>query len=155
MTLGIFIDKISRYHMKRYEFLEHTADVAVRVYGATLKELFTSAALAMFAVLVVKKGNRPAPLLKEVSIQKEEESLEDLLKSWLDELLFNFSVGGLILHRIKSLECSESSLQAKILFDTLDSRFYEVKNEIKAITYHELKVEKIRNRWRAHIIFDV
>ena len=58
MTLGIFIDKISRYHMKRYEFLEHTADVAVRVYGATLKELFTSAALAMFAVLVVKKENK-------------------------------------------------------------------------------------------------
>ena len=141
--------------MKRYEFLEHTADVAVRVYGATLKELFTSAALAMFAVLVAKKSNRPAAVLKEVSIEKNEETLEDLLKGWLDELLFYFSAQHLVLHRIKTLSVSEDSVQAKILFDGFDPVFYETKNEIKAVTYHELKVEKIRNRWRAHIIFDV
>lgn len=141
--------------MKRYEFVEHTADIAVLVYGGSLKELFTSAALAMFSVLVGKKQNKPKAALKEISIKKEEKSLEDLLKAWLDELLFYFSTKGLVLHRIKSLVCTTDSFDAKVLFDTFDDEHYEIKDEIKAVTYHELKVEKIRNRWRAHIIFDV
>lgn len=141
--------------MKRFEFLEHTADIAVRVYGATLKELFASAALAMYAVLVAKKKNKPRGELREVAFEKSAEKLEDLLKSWLDELLFYFSTEGLILHRIKRLTLSEGAFSAKVLLDGLDTEYYEIKNEIKAVTYHELKVEKIRNRWQAHLIFDV
>lgn len=141
--------------MKRYEFLEHTADVAVRVYGGSLKELFTSAALAMFAVLVVKKENRPKVKLEEISVKIEEEILEDLLKAWLDELLYYFSSKGLLLHRIKSLDCSEEALEARVLLEPFDEQYFGRKDEIKAVTYHELKVEKIRNKWRAHIIFDV
>jgi SHS2 domain-containing protein len=141
--------------MKRFEFLEHTADIAVRVYGATLKELFTSAALAMYAVLVAKKKNRPQAQLREVAFEKSADKPEDLLKSWLDELLFYFSTEGLILHRIKALTLSEGAFSAKVLLDSLDAEYYEIQNEIKAVTYHELKVEKVRNKWRAHIIFDV
>jgi SHS2 domain-containing protein len=141
--------------MKRYEFVEHTADVAVWAYGGSLKELFQSAALAMFAVLVAKKQNRQEASLKEILIEKEEETLEDLLKGWLDELLYYFSTEHLILHRIKSLEIDENTLKSKVLLDHFDVNFYESKDEIKAVTYHELKVEKIRSRWRAYIIFDV
>ena len=141
--------------MKRFEFTEHTADIAVRVYGASLRELFISAAMAMFAVLVAKKANRPKADLKEIPIKKSAESLEDLLKGWLDELLFYYSSQGLILHRIKALECSEGAVEAKVLFEPMDKDFYEIKDEVKAVTYHELKVERIRNKWIAHIIFDV
>jgi SHS2 domain-containing protein len=141
--------------MKRYEFLEHTADVAVLAYGGSVNELFTSAAMAMFAVLVAKKENKPKPILEEITVKKEEEVLEDLLKAWLDELLFYFSSKNLVLHRIKSLVCKEGSLEAKVLLEHFDPSQYELKNEIKAVTYHELKVEKVRNGWQAHIIFDV
>lgn len=141
--------------MKRYEFLEHTADVAVRAYGGSLKELFTSSAYAMFSVLVSKKKNRPDPVLKEVIIKKEEEELEGLLKSWLDELLFYFSSQHLILHRVKALVIKDHLLEASVLLEIFDEDYFEKENEIKAVTYHELKVERIRNRWQAHIIFDV
>ncbi|OIO35518.1 MAG: hypothetical protein AUJ74_05965 [Candidatus Omnitrophica bacterium CG1_02_44_16] len=141
--------------MKRYEFIEHTADVAVKAYGGSLKELFTSAALAMCCVQVSKKGNRPAPALKEAIIKKEEEELEDLLKSWLDELLFYFSSQRLILHRIKALVIKEHALEASVLLEAFDEDFFESKNEIRAVTYNELKVERIRNRWQARIIFDI
>ena len=141
--------------MKRYEFIEHTADVAVLAYGSSLKELFTSAALAMMSVLVSKKQNKPDPELTDVVITAREEELEGLLKGWLDELLFYFSSQRLILHRIKSLEISDGSLEAKVLLEPFDKDYFEGKDEVKAVTYHELKVEKIRNKWRAHIIFDV
>ena len=141
--------------MKRYEFVEHTADVAVMVYGGSLKELFTSAALAMFSVVVCKKANRKGAVLKEVAISKTEPELEDLLKAWLDELLFYFSTERLILHRIKSLDVEEACFKAKVLLETFDEDYFQAKDEIKAVTYHELKVELIRNRWQARIIFDV
>lgn len=141
--------------MKRYEFLPHTADVAVKVYGGSLKELFTSAALAMFSILVTKKKNRAKVALKEIHIKKKAELLEDLLKAWLDELLFHFSTEGRVLHRIKSLDVEEGAFEAKVLLECFDRESYEMKDEIKAVTYHELKVERVRNRWQAHIIFDV
>ncbi len=141
--------------MKRYEFIEHTADVAVLAYGGSLKELFTSAALAMTSVLVSKKANRLKTVLKDVVIRLDEEETEDLLKGWLDELLFYFSSERLILHRIKSLVIEGTALEASVLLETFDEDYFESKDEIKAVTYHELKVEKIRNKWRAHIIFDV
>lgn len=141
--------------MKRFDFIEHTADVAVRVYGASLKELFTSAAIAMYSILVAKKGNRRGAVLKEITVNKTEEALEDLLKSWLDELLFYYSSERLILHRIKALEISEFTLSAKVLLETVDENYFDIKEEIKAVTYHELKVEIVRNKWRAHIVFDV
>ncbi|HAJ57599.1 MAG TPA: hypothetical protein DCL35_07525 [Candidatus Omnitrophica bacterium] len=141
--------------MKRYEFSKHTADVAVSVYGGSLKELFTSAALAMFGVLVSKKQNRPQADLVEVAINRSEESLEDLLKAWLDELLFYSSSRSLVLRRIKSLDVTEEAMEAKVLFETFDKDFFEPGQEIKAVTYHELKVEKVKNGWKANIIFDV
>ncbi len=154
MTLAVFADKI-KSNMKRFQFLEHTADTAAWVYGGSLKELFTSAALAMYAVIVAKKKNRAKADLKEISFEKKEESLEDLLKAWLDELLFYFSSEKLILYRIKYLHIDKNSFKAKVLLDSFDKEYYEMRSEIKAVTYHVLKVERIRNRWRGHIIFDV
>jgi SHS2 domain-containing protein len=141
--------------MKRYEFFGHTADIAVKAYGGSLKELFTSSALAMFSILVSKKQNRPETALKEVVIKKSEDAPEDLLKAWLDELLYYFSSEHLILHRIKSLDVGDGMLEAKVLLETLDKDYFEYGQEIKAVTYHELKVERKRNKWQAHIIFDV
>ena len=141
--------------MKRYEFLKQAADLTVRVYGGSLKELFTSAALAMFSVLVAKKANRQKALLKEVTIVKKEEAIEDLLKSWLDELLFYFSSEQLILHRIKSLDIEESALESKVLLEVFDDAYFEPKGKIKTVASHGLKVELIRNRWQAHIVFEV
>jgi SHS2 domain-containing protein len=141
--------------VKRFEFIEHTADVAVRVFGGSLKELFSSAAMAMFAVLVEKKGNFPKQDLQEISVDKREETMEDLLKAWLDELLFCYATRQLVLTRIKTLECSEGELAGKVLMDRFDPVHYENKNEIKAVTYHELKVARVRNHWEATIIFDV
>jgi len=141
--------------MKRYEFLKHTADVAVRVFGRSLKDLFESAALAMFAVLLEKTKNRPGAALTEKEISACGETSEDLLKAWLDELLFCYSVEHLVLVRIKSIDVGTQEMRAFVLFDAFNREYYAVKDEVKAVTYHELEVKKVRNRWQAHMIFDV
>jgi len=141
--------------MKRYEFLKHTADVAVRLFGRSLKDLFESAAWAMFAVLLEKTKNRPGAALTEKEISVCGEAPEDLLKAWLDELLFCYAVDHLVLVRIKSIDVGGKEMKALVLFDVFDREYYTVKDEIKAVTYHELEVKKLRNRWQAQVIFDV
>ncbi|MGE5280217.1 MAG: archease [Deltaproteobacteria bacterium] len=141
--------------MGKFTFVPHTADVAVKIEGGSLKELFGAAAKAMFAVLVVKKANGPAGDLTELAIEKKEGSLEDLLKAWLDELLFEFQANGRILHRIKALSVGEDALSARVLSCALNRDLYDVKDEIKAVTYHELKVVKARRGWEAFVVFDV
>jgi SHS2 domain-containing protein len=141
--------------MGKYTFVPHTADVAVRIEAGSLKELFSTAAKAMSAVLFTKKANGPAGALTDRAIEKTEDALEDLLKAWLDELLFAFQTHGLMLHRIKSLEVAEDALSARVLLCPFNRDFYEPKDEIKAVTYHELKVEKARRGWKASIVFDV
>ena len=141
--------------MKRYEFLEHTADVAVRVYGRSLTDLFESAALAEFAVLVEKTKNRPGASLQERRIRVAGETNEDLLKGWLDEMLFYYMTERLILSRVKSIGFEEGRLEGCVLFETFDDAYFSRKDEIKAVTYHDLEVKKVRNRWQAQIIFDV
>jgi len=141
--------------MKRYEFLKHTADVAVCVFGRSLRDLFESAALAMFAVLLEKTKNRPGAALTEKEISVCGEASEDLLKAWLDELLFCYAVEHLVLVRIKAIEMGDRDMRAFVLFDAFDGEYYTVKDEIKAVTYHELEVKKVRNHWQAHVIFDV
>jgi SHS2 domain-containing protein len=140
--------------MKRFEFVEHKAGIAVRVYGGSLNELFTSAALAMFHALAVKRGNHPKPELKDIALSKSGEDLQELMKSWLDELLSCYLTQHLVLHRIKFLECTEEALEAKLLMATFDDVRYEAKDKIKAVSCQGLKVQKLRNGWKAFIVFD-
>ena len=114
--------------MGKFTFVPHTADVAVRVEGASLKDLFAAAAKAMFAVLVTKKANRTAAGLAELRIEKTGEALEDVLKAWLDELLFEFQGNGRMLHRIKSLSVEEGAVSACVLLCDFDRAAYDFKD---------------------------
>ncbi len=141
--------------MGKFTFVPHTADVAVRVQAGSLKDLFATAAKALFAVLVAKKANGPAAGLAELKIEKTGDTLEDVLKAWLDELLFEFQGNGRMLHRIKSLSVGEDAVSACVLLCDFDRASYDFKDEIKAVTYHEMKIEKGRRGWQTMLIFDV
>jgi len=72
--------------MKDYEYIEHTADVAVRVFGKNLEELFKNAAQATFNLITDYTPSED----KERDIDLEGKTLEDLLVNWLNELISVF-----------------------------------------------------------------
>ena len=43
--------------MKPFEFIDHTADVGIKAWGATLTELFENSAKGMFSV-IAKEGRK-------------------------------------------------------------------------------------------------
>ncbi len=135
-----------------WEFFEHTADIGVRVRGATLPELFVNAARAMFAALgelVKAKSSRRKELRLEAP------SLEDLLHDWLAELLFEVEANHLLYDEME-VEVAPGKLTARLSGGPIDFARSQTNEEIKAVTYHHLRVEQLADgTWQATVIFDV
>ena len=140
--------------MKKYEFIEHTADVAVRIYGETLNDLFTNSACALIDLLIprIPQGNKD----KQVSL--EAETLEDLLISWLNELI-SLLFADCFLATSFTLHITEENnlkkLQADLQGVDFDPYANTIKVEIKAATYHNLEIQHTREGCRVDVIFDV
>ena len=138
--------------MKRYEQIPHTADIALRIYGKDLKELFVNAAYGMFDVIADLEGLKSSV---SVDINVEAPSKEELLVYWLDELLFNFYTKGVIFFNFDVEFLSEDKLIAKVHGRHVGENKNRLKTEIKAATYHDLNINETSEGFSVDIVFDV
>ena len=135
--------------MKKFEILEHTADLKIKVFGRTKEELFSNALLAMSdafrpEIKVRKKKTR--------DIRVESPDLGALLVDFLSEALCSTQVNKEIYTDIKFKNFSDTHLEGN-LFGQKVERFGE---DIKAVTYHGLDVhQKKDGTWEATILFDI
>jgi len=139
--------------MKRpYTEFEHTADIGVNIYGATLEELFCNAAYALFDTIVDIQRVQPIQE-RELFVVGDDDEL--LLMNWLRQLLYLCAVEGEVYRefRIRSLE--PGKLNALIRGEPLDKQRHDFKTELKAITYHQFQLSKEDDGWNATVIFDV
>lgn len=138
---------------KAYEFFEHTADIGVRVYGRTLEELFANAACAMYEAMgSLAKGEER----KEKSVKLEATSLEDLLHDWLAELLYEVEAKHILYDEFEIVKLTPPYLVATLRGSSIDFARSDTNEEIKAVTYHELRVESLPGgTWQATVILDV
>ncbi len=137
---------------KTYELIEHTADVGIKVKGNDLKELFRNAAAAMFDIIAEKKE----PEIKkqaEIKIEQKADDLEELFVNWLNELLSLSATKELIFSDFQINKINKNTLQAIAIGE--DIKNYRVNTEVKAATYHQLKLEQTKTGWQVELILDV
>jgi SHS2 domain-containing protein len=138
---------------KNYELIEHTADIGIKIRGEDLKELFSNAASAMFDIMAEEEaGKKKSPFQEEI-IEQAAGDLEELFINWLNELLSLSAIKRLIFFEFHIERIDEHSLQAKVKGCDINS--YRVNTEIKAATYHTLKIEERPSGYAAEVIFDV
>lgn len=135
---------------KPYQYLDHTADLGVEIWGKDLDDLFVNIGRAIFETQV--RGTIRDDTARSIEVQSD--SLEDLAIDWCRELLYAFAVQGFIPRRY-DLHVRDNSLRADLRGDEFDPRRHRVKIEIKNPTYHDLSVEKTNRGYTATIIFDV
>lgn len=135
---------------KYYQYLDHTADLGIEVWGATLDELFVNIGRAIFETQIA--GTVKADEKKSIDLQSE--TLDDLFIDWCRELLYNFSVHGYIPCEYK-VSIEQTSLRADLRGDRFDACRHRVRIEIKNPTYHNFSITKKENEFRAKMIFDV
>lgn len=138
--------------MSPYETFEHTADVGLRVRSADLPGLFAEAARGFFSLVIDELDSvRPA---REIAVELAADGLEDLMLDWLGELLYRFDGEQLVLCEF-DVDVSDCRLQARCRGEPIDWDRHRLSHEIKAVTYHHLRVERQNDDWLAEVIFDI
>jgi len=135
-----------------YKLIDHTADLGIEVYGTGLRALFENAGYAMFDIIT---DTNSLNALSETTLNITGEDWPDLMVNWLRELLYLWTGKGLLVEIIKVMSLSEYRLSADIKFDHFDPGRHLLKSELKAVTYHQIRVEQKDAIWEAGIIFDV
>jgi SHS2 domain-containing protein len=135
-----------------FETFEHTADLGLRVRAADLNTLFAEAAAALFSVLVEDLGTiQPVQIL---GLQLAGEDREFLLFDWLRELLYRFDTQHLVLSKFE-VQVQPTGLEATVWGEPLDPARHALSHEVKAITYHGLRVEAAPDCLLAEVIVDI
>jgi SHS2 domain-containing protein len=135
-----------------FETFEHTADLGLRVRAADLETLFNEAAQALFAAVV----EEPSAVLsrQRLDITLPIDDYEYLLFDWLRKLLYHFDSEHLLFGRFE-VSFDDSGLKATAWGEPYDPARHALAHEVKAITYHGLRVERMDDGWLAEVIVDI
>ena len=138
-----------------YRILDHTADLGILVQAANLEELFKNAGIVLMDLLLVTKkcirNRSPEPMTLTVNGI----DIEDLMVRWLGEILFLFEAEQRVVISINIETLNQKELKAQLTTIPFEKGYHEIKNEIKAITYHQIKVAPKGKAWEARVIFDL
>lgn len=145
---------------KDFESLPHTADIKIRVYGATLKELFAHAVVGMFqsvgpqAIGCRVEHERlvcdALPCTHDVQVRSIDR--ESLLVDFLSELLYLSDVNNEAYLAADIHQLTDTYIKATV-YGVKITGFQVV--EIKAVTYHDLHITDVDGVWQADIVFDI
>ena len=135
-----------------FELFEHTADLGLRVHANSLQELFIDAARGLL-VMHVANPNDVRPLeSKTISLTADGPAY--LLFDWLSELLYAFETDKLLFSDFE-LKIDGNKLAAVCRGEPMDQTRHRMEHEVKAITYHGLRVEQTASGWEAEVIVDI
>ncbi|OAI51168.1 hypothetical protein AYO44_17250 [Planctomycetaceae bacterium SCGC AG-212-F19] len=143
-----------------HETFDHTADLGLRIRAPDLDTLFAEAAAALFSAVVDDlTAVRP---VEKVEIRLQGEDRVYLLFDWLNELLYRYETEHLVFSKFEvhvqnapSPGVATPGLVGFAWGEHLDSTRHAPGHEVKAITYHELKVEQTPDGWLAEVIVDI
>jgi SHS2 domain-containing protein len=142
--------------LKRFEFLEHTADAYVAAYGKTLEEAFENAAYATFEVMT--EADKIEPKIEE-NVEVEGYDEKALLYNWLETLFVKFDTTGRLYSRFKIDKIEKTKegflLKAKIWGETYNPEKHPQKVGIKAVTYHRMEIIKKPEQVTVRFILDI
>jgi len=150
---------------KIFEILEHTADLRIRVFGSSPKELFENALYAMAYIqkpdivkqsILSKIKGKITSIIRQKNIYKEIEiesmDYNTLLIDFLSEVLSQSDSENAVFFKVKFKEFSENKLVGEIWGIRVD----EFDEDIKAVTYHEVEVKEVApGKWESLIVFDI
>ncbi len=134
----------------KFKFLEHTADIKFQAFGKSLNEVFENSSLAMFNAMYEGKIKSK----KKLKISVKGKDSESLLYNFLEEFLILFDTKGFFLAKAKvKINESKKTLNAEVFGD--DAKNYGIHVDVKAITYSEMFVKKIKGKWVSQVVLDV
>ena len=139
-----------------YRFLEHTTDALVEAWGPTLERAFASAAKGLFETMI---NTKKVDLKTDEQVSSSGHDELELLYNWLEELLLRFEIRTMVYSQFEIEPISRFydtlKLRAIARGERYDGAKHEAKTEIKAVTYHLMKVERDPDQVRVRFLLDL
>ena len=135
-----------------YQPIDHTGDLGMQVFGADLHELFAHAAWGLFDLMTDAERIEPR-LSRDLAIEAID--LEDLMVRWLGELLYAYDTDRFLTVSAVFHTLEPTRLRATLRGEPFDAARHPIDTEIKAVTYHQIAVERLDTGWQARVIFDI
>ena len=137
---------------KPFEIIDHTADIGIVAYGADIKLVFANAALGLFN-LMADLDDFEEGLQRELELSAED--VEVLLIEWLNELIYIFDVEHIIFKKFEIEKLTSTQVKARCFGEKMKPEQHKLKREIKAATYHMLRISKEDGTYKVQVIFDI
>ncbi len=131
---------------------EHTADLGLEARADTPGELFEALGEGLAGAICLRQT---VAMQKTVHVQVESEDIESLLVDFLSELLGLFNLEKFLIAGVRVGKIDETSLAAEVTGEPFDPARHELGEEIKAVTYHQLKVAREGAGWTGRVILDI
>jgi SHS2 domain-containing protein len=135
--------------MKKFEILEHKADLKIRVFGKTKEELFENAMLGMLKSAKYEKEAKNQK--SKVKIKIKSIDLLSLLVDFLSEVLYLVETKKLVFEKVEFKKLTENEIEAILIGRPLK----RMGVHIKAVTYHDLKILQKEKGFEAEVLFDI
>jgi protein archease len=134
------------------KFVNHTGDAGILVRASDLEELFARAAWGMFSLITDMDAIRH---VDTVGIAVEASDLSALMVKWLSDLNYQHVTEHRLFGKFETIEINEGSLVAVVRGEQLDPGRHHVYTEIKAVTFHGMRLHRDDEGWEAQIVFDL
>ena len=135
-----------------YEVFEHTADLGLRITAPDLPSLFVESARGLGSLLVEKLESVIPRTETRISLQGSDRTY--LFFDWLHEILYRFETEHVLFSEFE-VTLHADGLEALARGEPIDRMRHQLGHEVKAITYHALKIEVTENGYLAEVIVDI
>lgn len=124
--------------------------MAFEAYGETLNALFSNAAKAIASIMY--DGKVGVKVKRVVELSEKEDIV--LLQKWLGELVYLHDSERLLFSKF-NVKTDGKKLKATIYGEKYDKKKHKFIIDIKAVTYHRMKIEKIKTGYKCTVVVDV
>jgi SHS2 domain-containing protein len=137
--------------MERYKFIDNiTSDVVFEAYGKELKDVFTHAADALSTMICKVKLVKPK---KEIKIEVNGDSAEDLMINWLQSIIANVDIESMFFSKFTITEISDRHLVAFAYGEDISPE--KGNTVVKAVTYHQFSFKKTEDGYVCRVSLDI
>jgi SHS2 domain-containing protein len=137
--------------MKEFELLDiATADMAFAAYGSDLNELFSNAAKAVTSIMF--EGEIGQKIVRKMELEEDEDIV--LLQKWLSEIVYLHDSERLLFSRF-DVKTDGRRLSATIYGEKYDPKKHKFIIDIKAVTYHQMSIDKTNDGYKCTVVVDV
>ena len=135
-----------------FHIIEHPADIGMEAFGHSLKDVFEYAANGLISIIVETSS---VDAVEQRFVRLVSSDVENLLIKWLSEVLYLYDGQNFLMSDVSIEQISSTELEAVVTGEPVNERKHEFKMDVKAVTYHQLKIVHEKENWFARVFLDI